>query len=66
MGFIPNSLYAMGKKPNILGAFSMLFVNIKGFSASQTSSWTGMKLAYKNLIWTIKAKKIATQKLPPI
>jgi len=57
MGFIPNSLYAMGKKPNILGSFSMLFANIKGFSSSQTSAWTGIKLVFKNLWWTLQAKK---------
>lgn len=57
MGFIPNSLHAMGKKPNILGAFSMLFANIKGFSSSQTSAWTGIKLMFKNLRWTLQAKK---------
>lgn len=57
MGFVPNSLYAMGKKPNILGSFSMLFANIKGFASSQTSAWAGVKLVFKNLLWTIKAKK---------
>jgi len=64
MGFVPSSLYAMGKKPNILGSFSMLFVNIKGFSSSETSSWTGLKLAYKNLLWTIKAKKNSASEVP--
>lgn len=57
MGFVPNSLHAMAKKPNILGSFSMLFANIKGFSSTDTSIWTGLKMVFKNLKWTIKAKK---------
>jgi len=57
MGFAPHSLSAMGKKPNILGSFSMLFANIKGFSSSQTSAWTGFKIAIKNLKWSLQAKR---------
>ena len=64
MGFVPNSLYAMAKKPNILGAFSMLFANIKGFSASQTSAWTGIRLVFKNLLWTLKAKRQSHLEVP--
>ncbi len=64
MGFVPNSLYAMGEKPNILGSFSMLFANIKGFSSSQTSAWTGIKLVFKNLLWTLKAKKNSHLEVP--
>lgn len=57
MGFSPNSLSDMSKKPNILGSFSILFANIKGFSSNNTSTWTGIKIIFKNLIWTWKAKK---------
>ena len=64
MGFVPNSLHAMGKKPNILGAFSMLYANIKGFSSSQTSAWTGIKLMLKNMSWTLKAKKESHLEVP--
>ncbi len=64
MGFVPNSLHAMAKKPNILGSFSMLFANIKGFSSSQTSAWTGIKLVFKNLMWTLKAKKQSHLEVP--
>jgi len=64
MGFVPNSLHAMGKKPNILGSFSMLFANIKGFSSSKISAWTGINLAIKNLKWTIKAKKESHLEVP--
>ena len=64
MGFVPNSLHAMGKKPNILGSFSMLYANIKGFSASNTSAWTGIKLMLKNMRWTLQAKKASQQEVP--
>ncbi|MFK7934432.1 MAG: carboxymuconolactone decarboxylase family protein [Saprospiraceae bacterium] len=64
MGFVPSSLHAMGKKPNILGAFSMLFANIKGFSSSQTTAWTGIKLMIKNLRWTLKAKRESHLEVP--
>ncbi|MFK7951252.1 MAG: carboxymuconolactone decarboxylase family protein [Ekhidna sp.] len=64
MGFVPNSLKSMAKKPNILGSFSMLFANIKGFSSSKTSAWTGFRIAIKNLIWTLKAKKASHLELP--
>lgn len=57
MGFVPNSMRRMSAKPNILGAFSILFANIKGFSSSETTTWTGIKLFIKNLRWTLKAKK---------
>lgn len=64
MGFLPNSLKKMAEKPNILGAFSMLFANIKGFSSSSTSIWTGLTIALKNLRWTITAKKQRAQEVP--
>lgn len=64
MGFVPNSLYGMGKKPNILGSFAMLMANIQGFSASQTSAWTGLKLMFKNLKWTLKAKRESHLEVP--
>lgn len=64
MGFVPNSLRKMGAKPNILGAFSMLFANIKGFSSSKTTTWTGLKLVLKNLRWTLKAKRNSHLEVP--
>jgi len=64
MGFLPNSLNTMGKKPNILGAFSMLYANIRGFSSTQTSAWTGIKLIFKNLTWTLKAKRESHLEVP--
>lgn len=64
MGFTPNSLYAMGKKPNILGSFAMLMANIQGFSATKTSAWTGIKLMFKNLSWTLKAKRESHLEVP--
>ncbi len=64
MGFAPSSLDAMGKKPNILGAFSMLFANIKGFSSTNTSAWTGIKLMLKNMKWSLQAKKNSHLEVP--
>jgi len=64
MGFVPNSLRRMAAKPNILGAFSVLFANIKGFSSSETSTWTGIKLFIKNLRWTLKAKRESQLEVP--
>jgi len=64
MGFVPNSLNAMGKKPNILGAFSMLFANIKGFGTSDSSAWTGIRIFWKNLRWTLKAKRESHLEVP--
>jgi len=64
MGFLPNSLKEMAKKPNILGSFSMLFANIKGFSSSNTTMWSGLKITLNNLRWTINAKKNRAQEVP--
>jgi len=64
MGFAPNSLSAMGKKPNILGSFSLLFANIKGFSSSKTSAWTGFKIIVKNLRWSLQAKRESHLEVP--
>ncbi len=64
MGFVPNSLLAMAEKPNILGSFSMLYVNIKGFSSSKTTAWTGLKIVIKNLAWTLQAKRNSYQEVP--
>ena len=57
MGFVPKSLEAMSKKPNILGSFTMLFANINGFQSSEVSPFTAIKLMFKNLKWSIQAKK---------
>jgi alkylhydroperoxidase family enzyme len=64
MGFVPNSLYAMSEKPNILGSFAMLFANIRGFSGAETSALTGLKLAIKNIIWSLNAKKNSDKEVP--
>ncbi|WP_424001353.1 carboxymuconolactone decarboxylase family protein [Maribacter sp. IgM3_T14_3] len=64
MGFVPNSLHRMSAKPNILGAFSILYANIKGFSSSKTTIWTGVKLFLKNLRWTLKAKRESHLEVP--
>lgn len=64
MGFLPNSLKKMAEKPNILGSFSMLFANIKGFSSSNTSTWTGLKITLSNLKWIMQAKKNSAEEIP--
>ena len=64
MGFVPNSLYAMSEKPNILGAFALLFANIRGFSGVQTSALTGLKLSFKNMMWSLRAKKNNGDEVP--
>ena len=64
LGFVPNSIYAMGQKPNILGSFSLLMANIRGFSGTKTSTWTGIRLFFKNMGWMIKAKRNAHQEVP--
>ena len=64
MGFVPSSLKAMSKKPNILGSFTMLFANINGFQSSEVSPLTALKLMFKNLKWSIQAKKNSDQEVP--
>ena len=64
MGFTPNSLRAMGRKPNVLGAFSMLFANIKGFSSAKISPWTALKVQFRNMRWMIQAKKESHLEVP--
>lgn len=64
MGFVPNSLYAMSEKPNILGSFAMLFANIRGFSGAKTSTLTGLKLVFKNMLWSLKAKRNSDEEVP--
>ncbi len=64
MGFVPNSLKAMSKKPNILGSFTMLFANINGFQSSEVSPFTALKLMFKNLKWSMRAKKNRDQEVP--
>ena len=57
MGFVPGSLHAMGKKPNILGSFVMLTANIRGFASSSATTWTGIKMMFKNMMWTAQAQR---------
>ncbi|MEO0470939.1 MAG: carboxymuconolactone decarboxylase family protein [Bacteroidota bacterium] len=64
MGFVPNSLHRMAAKPSILGSFSMLYANIKGFSNSETSIWTGLRIFLKNLKWTMQAIQASHQEVP--
>ncbi|MGI9532438.1 carboxymuconolactone decarboxylase family protein [Lutimonas sp.] len=65
MGFVPNTLHDLVKKPNILGAFAMLSANVKGFQGSKVSPITGLKLMIKNMRWIIKAKKESQFEVPP-
>lgn len=64
MGFVPGTVKVMCAKPNILGSFVMLSSNILGFSKSKTSAWTGLRIYFKNLIWTLKAKKNVASEVP--
>lgn len=56
MGFVPNSLKTLARKPAILGSFSALAVNIIG-QPDKASPWMGLKLSLKNLTWTAKNLK---------
>ena len=64
MGFVPNTIRAMSKKPNIMGSFGMFMANIRGFSSSQTSPLTGIRLTINNMRWMIKAKGEAADEVP--
>ena len=64
MGFVPNSLYSMAEKPNILGSFARLFANIRGFSSVNTSAMTGLKLVFKNMLWSLQAKQNCANEVP--
>lgn len=64
MGFTPTSLHMMSHKPNILGSFSLLFANIRGYSGAKVSTWMGIRLFFKNLGWTIRAKKNPQNEVP--
>ncbi|MEO1434923.1 MAG: carboxymuconolactone decarboxylase family protein [Bacteroidota bacterium] len=56
MGFTPNSMKTMARKPAILGAFSALVANILG-KAGTISPLQGIQLSIKNLKWTVKNLK---------
>ena len=64
MGFVPNTLLGMQKKPNIMGAFGMFMANIRGFSSSNTTPLMGIRLMLKNMRLMIQAKKERDQELP--
>lgn len=64
LGFKPNSMIALAKKPNILGSFAMFFANVKGFANTDTSAWTGIKLMLKNMRWSLQAKKQSDKEVP--
>lgn len=53
MGFVPNSVKILARKPAIMGAFSALTANIIG-NREKISPLIGLKLAFKNLSWTAK------------
>lgn len=56
MGFEANSIKIMARNPGILGGFAGLTANILG-SPGALSPWQGIKLAFKNLIWTVRNLK---------
>lgn len=56
MGFVPNSMKTMARKPNIMGAFSTLGANIIG-NSDNISPLTGIKLSLKNMVWMAKGMK---------
>ena len=64
MGFVPNTLPAMSKKPNIMGSFVLLMTNIRGFASSDTSPLTGIRLIMKNVMWMIRAKRESAEEVP--
>lgn len=64
LGFVPNALYEMSKKPNILSTFVMLMVNVRGFSAVKVTPFTAMRLMFKNIKFIIQAKRNAHLELP--
>jgi len=64
MGFVPNSLRAMSKKPNILGTFAMMSANIKGFCATKMTPIKGIKIFLKTLRWSLQAKKESHLEVP--
>lgn len=65
LGYIPNTLYDLVKKPNILGSYALLSANIKGFSGSKVSPIIGLKLMLKNMRWIIRAKRESQFEVPP-
>ena len=56
MGFVPNSIKILARKPAIMGSFSALTVNIIG-NREKVSPLIGLKLFFKNLGWTAKNMK---------
>jgi len=64
MGFAPNSLIPMAHKNNILGSFTILFANIRGFADTNVSPWNALKMTVINLIWGLKAKKQKHEEVP--
>lgn len=56
MGFVPNSMKTMARKPAILGSFSNLAANIIR-SSSSLSPLIGLKLTFKNMGWTMANMK---------
>jgi len=64
MGFAPNSLKLMAHKNNILGSFTILFANIRGFADTNVSPWNALKMTIKNLMWGLKAKKAKDEEVP--
>ena len=60
MGFVPNSLKTMARKPAILGSFGSLAANIIGGKAA-VSPLTGLKLSFKNMGWSAQNRKDTTK-----
>ena len=53
MGFVPTSLKTMARIPALVTSYSAFFANLFG-QDSEISPLLGLKLAYKNLVFTIK------------
>lgn len=56
MGFVPTSLKTMGRIPALVTSYSAFFANIFGQDGDITP-WAGIKLAFKNLLFTAKNLK---------
>ncbi|MEM6723557.1 MAG: carboxymuconolactone decarboxylase family protein [Bacteroidota bacterium] len=56
MGFAPNSMKTMARKPALLGSFATLSANILGKDGT-VSPLQGILLSFKNLKWTVKNLK---------
>ena len=55
LGFVPNSMRTMARQPAVLSSFTLMVGNILGQPSDVLAPvWLGMKLIWKNIIWTIR------------